>query len=200
MDQWELPMDPLQNPENGYIRAAAPWHLTGDAYILVIKPSTRFVRSDCFVPAFLTGRFCGGFGAVMAVNYRSSNVGPYQEFLIMPGKFDIFGRRVYTVTKIYVSTWESVVNGRENWAIPKEKAEFDMENTGEGIERICVRQGDHALADLWFRSYSLHAPFSSSLIPAAWRTIGQISNKKRISPTKKGLVPSREKRVLGTNP
>ncbi len=171
-------MDPFENPENGYVRAPAPWHLTGDAYILAIKPSAGFVRSDCFVHAFLADRYCGGFGVVMFVNYRSSDVGPYQELLIMPGRFNIAGKRVYSVTKIYVSTWESVVNGRENWGIPKEKAEFDIENAGAGVERIRARQGDHGFADFVFKSYSMQVPFSSRLIPAAWRTLGQVDDNR----------------------
>ncbi len=76
------------------------------------------------------GRFVGGFGALMVVRYRSSPVGPYDELLFTPGRYavNVQGRleRHWSVTRIFVSSSESVLGGRRNWGLPKELAELDV--------------------------------------------------------------------------
>jgi hypothetical protein len=120
------------------IKAPAPWSLTGEGYIFVYKFAKEFVRTQGFIPPFLEGRYWGGFGGVMLVDYHTSDVGGYRELLFIPGVFDFGGKNYYSITKIYVSTMASVFNGRANWGIPKELADFDIQRLDEQSERIRV--------------------------------------------------------------
>jgi acetoacetate decarboxylase len=63
---------------------------------------------------------------------QTSGVGPYKELLFIPGVFHINGRYTYSISKIYVSTEASVRSGIENWAIPKEVADFTIEDQDDG--------------------------------------------------------------------
>lgn len=60
----------------------------------------------------------------MLVDYETSDAGPYRELLFVPGKFSLGSGKHYSISKIYVSTCNSVYNGIENWGIPKELADF----------------------------------------------------------------------------
>ena len=104
----------------------APWDLKGKGYIFLYKFNKKFVEQSGKVPEFLKDSFTGGFGSVMLVNYKQSNAGPYGELLFIPGKFKFNNKKLDNISKIYVSTMESVVNGRLNWGIPKEKADFSF--------------------------------------------------------------------------
>lgn len=103
-----------------------PWQLTGTGYMLLYWFNKDFVRAQGNIPAFLSEKFKGGLGAVMLVNYHQSNCGPYDELLFIPGKFLWQGKTLNSITKIYVSSQASIDGGRENWAIPKEKAAFEF--------------------------------------------------------------------------
>jgi Acetoacetate decarboxylase (ADC) len=105
-------------------RYPAPWSLKGRGYMLLYRFPGDFVVEKGLIPAFLEGSFVGGLGAVMLVDYTESNAGPYGELLFIPGKFRHGGKKLGCITRIYVSTAASVVNGWENWAIPKEQADF----------------------------------------------------------------------------
>ncbi|KAK4048032.1 hypothetical protein OIV83_005066 [Microbotryomycetes sp. JL201] len=101
----------------------------------------------------LSARFHGGTGAMMLVRYNESPVGqsdlitallpaegvatktqgsgPYDELLLVPGYFSFIaqgGETVYhhVITRIYVSTPDSIKNGRFNWGIPKHLANFQF--------------------------------------------------------------------------
>ncbi len=143
----------------------APWELEGKGYILIYKFNPVFVRKYCWVPDFLRGRFAGGFGSVMVVDYETSDAGPYGELLFMPGKFEHRGGKFDTITKIYVSTMESVVNGIRNWGIPKEQADFRFREIDDNTERITVRSGEDIVGDFVFTPYGLPFPLNTSLMP-----------------------------------
>ncbi len=110
--------------------AAAPWHLTGRGFILMYRFQTSFIRESCFIPDEWKDSKWSGMGFVMLVDYQDSPVGPYHELLVIPGKTRFEGSRLGTISKIYVDSTDSMVNGRKNWGIPKELAEFkwDQEN------------------------------------------------------------------------
>jgi len=109
-------------------KVPAPWNLKGRGYILLYKFNKEFVQNKSFLPPFLNYSFKGGFGAIMIVDYLDSNLGPYQELLFIPGKFNHNKKKYYSITKIFVSSMESVVNGRNNWGIPKQLADFKYNN------------------------------------------------------------------------
>ena len=142
----------------------APWNLRGKGYIFLYKLKKDFVAQSGNVPSFLDGAFAGGFGSVMLVDYEESNAGPYGELLFIPGKFRFDGKKLDTISKIYVSTMESVVNGRENWGIPKEKADFSFEKT-DGAEKVTVTVDGKLAAEFNLQSGKLSFPVSTKLLP-----------------------------------
>ena len=54
----------------------------------------------------------------MLATYTNTPVGGYDE-LIISQPFNVNGEIVMRVTRIYVSTINTLVNGRENWDVPK---------------------------------------------------------------------------------
>ncbi len=155
----------LTDPADPSIRVAAapaPWNLEGRGYIVLYKLSADFARERGFLPAGCQS--AGGLGALMLVDYRSSDAGPYRELLFMPGKLLISGGKWHRITKIYVSTMESVLNGRENWAIPKERADFDLRREGRD-EFAAVSLGGKPFFTARFRAGGPRFPVSTALLP-----------------------------------
>jgi hypothetical protein len=109
-------------------QAPPPWKLKGEAYILLFKFQKEWVKDNGFLPPHLEGKFKGGLGYVMLVNYQESPVGPYREILFIPGKFR--KSNSHTITKIYVDSEPSKINGRANWGIPKETLPISWEKEG----------------------------------------------------------------------
>jgi len=120
----------------------APWDLVGEGYIILYRFKKKFVnKNEKFIPDFLKGKFIGGFGCIMLVDYNKSTAGPYQELLYIPGKFDTEYKKLHSITKIYVSTMESVENGKRNWGIPKELANFTAKKDAreKTLETIVIK-------------------------------------------------------------
>lgn len=149
--------------ENIIANAPAPWSLTGDGYILLCRFSRAFAQGA-------GGAYPvrgAGIGAVMIVRYASTPVAPYDELLIVPGALALPGRTGYSISRIYVSTMASVVNGIANWAIPKELATFSFEAIDGHTER--VRVGDpetgEPFADYTLSAGGLTFPISAAILP-----------------------------------
>lgn len=121
-----------------------PWRLTGNGIILLYRFPRDF--AEPWLQPELRSTFLGGIGAVMCVDYLSSDCGPYRELLFIPGAFRVGGRIRYSISKIYVSTATSVVSGIANWGIPKQQAEF-MVGQGFSTSRL-ARAGHHFLASI----------------------------------------------------
>lgn len=117
----------------------APWELKGSGAIIFFPANKKRVLESGILSAEDAAAYRGGMGAVMLVRYEESNCGPYDELLYIPGLFEHNGRTYQRITRIYVSSQESVEWGRRNWAIPKEKADFDWRQ-GEREWHIDVRQ------------------------------------------------------------
>lgn len=143
----------------------APWELTGRGYIVIYRPNSDFAAQQSFLPPEQAQALVGGFGALMAVRYESSNAGPYDELLMIPGKIRLDGRLGYTISKIYVSTMESVVNGRKNWAIPKEPARFSFQDETTREEKVSVTDGDEPIFTGVFERFGLPFPVNTRLLP-----------------------------------
>lgn len=134
------------------LAAPPPWRLTGDGYVIFYRFNRDFALA--WTPPELRDRFRGGTGAVAFVNYKTSPVGEYGELLFMPGRFRDGKRDRLSITRIFVSTYSSVMSGRENWGIPKERASFGINldetggetlyteaNNGDPIAEFKVRAG-----------------------------------------------------------
>ncbi len=146
-------------------RYPAPWQLKGSGYIIIYRFNPSFVERHGRVPDFLQGQFSGGFGSVMLVNYESSNAGPYGELLFIPGKFNHLGFKLNTISKIYVSTLDSVDNGWNNWGIPKEQAAFSFERQSSGHEHIQVALNGSRIAEFEISTHGPSFPVNTRLLP-----------------------------------
>jgi hypothetical protein len=155
----------LSDPADPSIRVPAvpaPWSLEGRGYIVLYRFKDSFVRERGFLPEGASPS--GGLGSVMLVDYRSSDAGPYRELLFIPGKLDLAGGRWHRITKIYVSTMESVLNGRKNWAIPKDRADFDFSGGRDG-ESVTVSRGGADFFRARFRARGPRFPVSTAFLP-----------------------------------
>ncbi len=145
----------------------APWNLKGNGYIFLYRFNNRV--DDSSYPDFLKNQKFTGFGTVMAVDYHESNAGPYRELLYIPGmhtfQHSAIKRKTYAIPRIYVSTMESVENGRRNWGIPKERADFDIQKKSSNEEtfRVYDKKGDIFKAEL--KKGWLPFPIHSALFP-----------------------------------
>ncbi|GAA5824066.1 hypothetical protein JCM11251_001507 [Rhodosporidiobolus azoricus] len=132
----------------GLVDTPAPWTLTGKAWIIPIYtpfnekpiplPTGSYAPLEKGSKADQGLRFHGGVGTVMIVRYESSDAGPYDELLLVPG---LFSRNKtgadkpdyhLSISRIYVSTDVSVYNGRKNWGIPKHRAIFTWSTSPSG--------------------------------------------------------------------
>ena len=142
----------------------APWKLEGQGYILLYKFKKTFLRERGFIPEGVRDALSGGIGAVMLVDYTESEVGPYDELLFIPGKFRLGGGRWDRITKIYVSTMVSVLNGRLNWAIPKERADFKFTREN-GKEEISVTINEQSIFHIILESKGPRFPVDTRFLP-----------------------------------
>ncbi len=147
-------------------RCPAPWELKGKGYILLYRFPRDFSLRQGLIPPFLRDSYAGGLGAVMLVDYAESNAGPYGELLFIPGRFRCRGKKLDCITKIYVSSLESVVNGWENWAIPKEQADFAFATQeNQGTETVLITRGGEPVLDVKLKHGRISFPIHTALLP-----------------------------------
>ncbi len=143
----------------------APWHLKGEGFIILFRMSRDEIIKDNFLTDKFKKSFRGGFGSIMIVDYESSNAGPYSELLFIPGKFRYNGKNKNTIPKIYVSTPESIINGINNWAIPKEKASFDFSKTDSGASLITCHKEQNEFFHARIKPWGLRFPVNTAFMP-----------------------------------
>lgn len=137
----------------------APWTLEGRGYMLLyrLKPEHRARLGHHSSAA-------RGLATVMLVDYASSNAGAYRELLYIPGKLATPHGNWHRITRIYVSTMDSVINGRQNWAIPKHPAAFDFEPRQSG-EVVTVTRDGQPVFQASFQARGPAFPVSTRLLP-----------------------------------
>lgn len=176
--------------------ALAPWQLHASAYILVLKLPRAQLDEGSFVSAGPKTARRGHLAYAMFVDYDRTPVGPYRELLFIPGAFRYGNRTCFTITKIFVSSMASVVNGRRNWGIPKELAHFEVEYGSDRVDRVRMRASGRQAVALELRHYPLGIPLLGGLIPAGMRTLCQTLDERRFTfaPTARG--PMRAAKLL----
>lgn len=157
--------------------APAPWQLTGRGFIAALRLPDAVRRAQGGFPPTLPDPG-GRLSYLMFVDYHSSDVGPYRELLFLDGRFPFAdGRRHWSIGRIYVSTGDSVRNGRTNWGIPKDLADFRVEQDGHRT-RVTVRLDGRDLARLSYRPLGPAVPVTTAPLPRAWRSLAQHWNRQ----------------------
>jgi hypothetical protein len=157
------------------MRVPAPWTLRGHGWVVLLRlPRTATART-AFVDGGLQRSLRAAVSALMCVEYTSAPCGAYREVLFVPGTMRFpDGRRYPSISRILVSTWTSVVNGRANWGIPKDRAEFDIVR---GRERDGFRVSDDG-RDVCYVEFETprgpRLPFRTSWLPVSWSTLAQL--------------------------
>lgn len=131
-------MTDIANDEVPFPEANAPWKCKGESFWFfgyakgTDYPGLSFFNplegASTFADESVTGKFKGGLTSILVVRYTESPVGPYDEIIWVPGEFEVplAGKKANRITRIYVSSRESVYNGRKNWNICKTLAHFEF--------------------------------------------------------------------------
>ena len=156
----------------------APWTLRGSGWIVALRLPAQHPARDAFLPDELARRSHSLASYLMYVDYAESGCGPYRELLFIPGALPFpDGRRHPTISRILVSTWDSVLNGRNNWGIPKDRADFAVEQGGANGREECVRvtSDGREVCELQFATRRLAPPLPmhGAVVPPSLRTLAQ---------------------------
>lgn len=122
-----------QLKDDSIIIAPAPWTLKADVYTAAFwisaSQAQNFPFDIAYSPLELSSQFAdlgvsrpvGGVGAVQVIRYKETPVGPYDELVIIPGKFEWTKQgsneehksgHAYKATRLYVSQKHTCFNGR----------------------------------------------------------------------------------------
>ncbi len=177
--------------ETSVIDAPAPWTLRGRGYILAVKMPPDVLAACPFTPTALRDSLRSPVSLAILVDYAESPAGPYQELLFIPGTFDFNGRRHPSISRIFVSTMDSVINGRRNWGIPKDRCDFRIDWQDDGIDRAELTANDgRRIARLTLAARGPRLPMPGHWLPAGLRTISQLWEGKHftLAPSAKGKL------------
>lgn len=149
-----------------------PWNLNGEGFIIPFLGSKSDLIQKGFIAEEDKESFRGGLGACMLVNYSSSNVGPYFELLFIPGDFEYSSptnkRNLFKkITKIFVSSEDSIREGIRNWAIPKEYANFTWTKKKKSTNIIVRSKEKNLILDAEFTKKFISFPVSTKLYPVS---------------------------------
>lgn len=173
-------ISPVMNAQTSDVAVApAPWMLEGSGYIVAVRMPEEAMQHGSFIPPGLQRSSRSRIALMMFVDYASSDVGPYHELLYIPGKFR-FGRQShYSITRIFVSSWASVINGRRNWGIPKDQCEFDVQSSAHRDQIALRDQQGQCFAELDLEAFGPRLPAPAHWTPEAWRRLSQQHEGKR---------------------
>ncbi len=177
-----------------------PWTLHGNGIVILAHFPESLVRQHGFLADFQRAGYRGWFGTVMLVEYQTANVGPYCELLFAPGLFWLGGKTTFSISKIYVSTTESVVNGIENWGIPKELADFRITTAPSGARTYVVSRHGTPFFSVTARSFGPRFPVTTKLLPGFRVTQQRRNDLLLTAPVAAGTGQLASLRDLTVNP
>ena len=102
----------------------SPWHLEGDALIIIGRLGRHYARSLAgSVSNLIAPRLLGSIATVSFIRYSTTPVGPYHELAVTPG---VIWRGIPAafVSHMLVDNARSQRGGRAIWGLPKEMAHF----------------------------------------------------------------------------
>lgn len=180
--------------------APPPWKLTGEGVVLLYHFPEAFHRQYGFMEDYQQEGYKGGIGAVMLVEYKTADVGPYFELLYIPGFFKIGGKFTFSISRIFVSTYDSVWNGRRNWGIPKEQADFTAIRRPNGERLYEVEVNGKLIFEAQVNPWSPRIPFSNKLVPFT-RIVQQLQDQLLMTrPTASGHMRLASLRRVAADP
>ncbi|KAH8822555.1 hypothetical protein DL96DRAFT_1618167 [Flagelloscypha sp. PMI_526] len=142
----------------------APWILKARNWSFVLSPlksSANFPAgwaASYQAEALAKGQWAGSSGFVMVYSYSESPVD--DELIYAPGNMkNEDGSMGTRITRIYVSSDASVYNGRKNWNVPKELADFKIEKQANGGWLIAVSKPGSSAP--FFKAYTNPIPILS---------------------------------------
>jgi hypothetical protein len=127
-----------QVKDNSIIIAPPPWNLKADVYTVPFWVSTsqaqNFPFDIAYSPLELSSEFAdlglsrpvGGIGGIQVIRYKETPVGPYDELVIIPGKFEwtkeghngeYRSGQAYKASRLYVSQKHTCFNGRASKSV-----------------------------------------------------------------------------------
>ncbi|BGP48162.1 hypothetical protein JCM10450v2_004034 [Rhodotorula kratochvilovae] len=134
--------------------APAPWLMEGSGWVIPIYtpfsttpiplPEGSYAPFEAGSSADMSDRFHGGVGMVLILRYSNTDVGPYDELILIPGLFSNTHKGAkepsydLAITRIVVSSDRSTVNGRREWGMPKHRGVFSFTSTPSGHTTITV--------------------------------------------------------------
>lgn len=158
--------------------APAPWDLVGHGYIFALWMPRDVLDHGSFTPQGLVRTGIGRLAFAMFVDYASSDVGPYHELLYIPGKLRFGAESRLSITRIFVSSQASVVNGRINWGIPKDRCDFTVRYGA--ADQVALRdESGRSFAEMELEAYGPRLPAPMRWTPRAWRTLSQVREGQR---------------------
>ena len=143
----------------------APWDLKGRGFMFLYHFPKAWGTRPKFIPEETRGDFQGGLGALMLVDYESSNAGPYRELLFIPGTFRWQSIKRHAISRIWVSSPLSVQSGRANWGIPKQLAEFSRVENGPRRETWEVKDQGKTFFSASMSYGRVPLPMHTALVP-----------------------------------
>ena len=154
--------------------APAPWYLKGQGYVMVVQLPTQVLDNESFIEPSLKSTRRGHLAYIAFADYESSDVGAYHELLYIGGTLKFDQKRHLSISKIYVSTQDSIDNGQKNWGIPKEMAQFEVQYGADNhdIVKLSTPSGDTS-AQFSFSHHLFKFPVNTKLAPTRLRTLAQ---------------------------
>lgn len=173
--------DPAAHPSAVEL-APAPWHLSGQGYIFAVWLPHDVLDHGSFVPPQTPRAGRGRMAFAMFVDYARSDVGPYHELLYIPGKLRFGSRDAHlSITRIFVSSEASVVNGRINWGIPKDRCDFDVQYFDRRDHIVLRGPGGRPFAEVDLEPFGPRLPAPMRWTPRSWRTLSQVRDGRRFT-------------------
>lgn len=154
--------------------APAPWYLKGQGYVMVVQLPTQVLDNESFIEPSLKSTRRGHLAYIAFADYESSDVGAYHELLYIGGTLKFDQNRHLSISKIYVSTQDSIDNGQKNWGIPKEMAQFEVQYGADNHDtvKLSTPSGD-TIAQFSFSHHLFKFPVNTKLAPTRLRTLAQ---------------------------
>ncbi|WP_414571706.1 acetoacetate decarboxylase family protein [Nostoc sp. CCY 9925] len=136
----------------------APWTLQGYAiqtlHLVNIDRVRPLIPSELEIISVWPGKT---LGSVYLSNYKPGSVLEYNELIIVPALVHYQRKIGAWISHIYVDNGDSVAGGREIWGLPKELAEFTLEQ-----EYATVHQGNQKLCSFNYNQQSWGWPMQLS--------------------------------------